>query len=391
MAIKAVLKIDGKKFNLLDATYNFSRYHSLSGYVGNMVRFEHIQIIIPYNGDIFFLHWMFTSALQKSGSISFYEDEDMIRKVKHISFAGAFCIDFKEIYHSNSAMPLYTMLTIAAGGIKIEESIFRFPWFKGPFKTEVEEVLSTVVEYVTPEVEKPKTEATKKLAKQPTPQPTTHPTHQPTAQPVLMAGKGPIGISPSPISVPPTSPPNATNLALLTPVPKPRENPALVKAVLDKAIEIIKTTNSKKGTGPCLSGIYDTVTGETFFGQNFKSNATGKKAYEDWRDADPSDGGADPIIKEIIKEYDEKIDKGEIKPSEVRDERSGAHSEIRALDQLIKDRRAKNIPVDKSSFKEFDLHNRDLWKTDKSGDPAPKDRFENCAYISNGINSIGHT
>ena len=150
MAIKSILKIDGWKYNLVKANFNFTCAVGLNGYVTNMVRFERIALLLPSYSDIFFLDWMFTQNLQKSGSIAFYKDEDMIRKVKKVIFAGAFCLGYKEVYSSTFAMPMYTELIISAGGIKIEESVFRFPWFNGPFKTELEEAIDTVEEYVVP-------------------------------------------------------------------------------------------------------------------------------------------------------------------------------------------------------------------------------------------------
>ena len=95
---------------------------------------------------------MFAPTVQKSGSISFYDDEEIAKKVKEILFAGAFCIDYKEVFQSTSGKPLHTYVTLSAGGVKIEESIFRFPWFKGPLIAPNDPSLETVVtEYLQKE------------------------------------------------------------------------------------------------------------------------------------------------------------------------------------------------------------------------------------------------
>ena len=145
MSFKAILKIDGKDYNLLDVQYNFRRYTDFSGYVTNIIRFEQIKFVITSPGNTFFLQWMFSATVQKSGTISFYDDEDKVKKVKQLIFAGAFCINYKEVFHSISREPFKSFITLSAGGVKIEESIFRFPWFKGPLAAPREFPLETVV------------------------------------------------------------------------------------------------------------------------------------------------------------------------------------------------------------------------------------------------------
>ncbi len=148
MSFKAILTIDGKKFNLWQVSYKFSRYVDQTGYCSNIIRFEPIHLLMPSSGSIFFLDWLSTPALQKSGSISFYEDEDQIRKVKQVLFAGAFCMSYKEVYNSSSSLPMCTTLTISAGGIKIEDCEFKFPWFKGTIVSKSISPIAETIEYL---------------------------------------------------------------------------------------------------------------------------------------------------------------------------------------------------------------------------------------------------
>lgn len=160
---------------------------------------------------------------------------------------------------------------------------------------------------------------------------------------------------------------------------------ALVEATSNRAREIFESGVSKKEMGPCLSGIYDPLTGETYFGQNFKNNATMRLEYQKWLDND-----ADQIIKDLVKEYEFKIKNGEIKLSEVADNRLAAHSELRALDQVLKARRKSGLPVDRSTISELFLHNIDLYKLDGNGNLVTKIRCEHCRYLTDGINTVGH-
>ncbi|WP_345990287.1 hypothetical protein AAEU33_21530 [Chryseobacterium sp. Chry.R1] len=159
-----------------------------------------------------------------------------------------------------------------------------------------------------------------------------------------------------------------------------------------KAKEIVETQSAKE-RGPCLSGVYDPATGKTFFGQNFKNNVTGKNAYEKWLSDPPELGGADPLIKQKVAEYEAKIKSGEIKLPETADNRLAAHSEIRAYDQALKARREAGLPVDENSIREMDLHNRDLQNNaikNNNGTPPPKVRCPHCGFLTDGINTHGH-
>ncbi|WP_102272791.1 hypothetical protein [Cytobacillus massiliigabonensis] len=160
---------------------------------------------------------------------------------------------------------------------------------------------------------------------------------------------------------------------------------ALIEDTSNRAREIFESGVSKKEMGPCLSGIHDPLTGKTYFGQNFKNNATMRQEYIKWLDND-----ADPIIKELVKEYESKIESGEIKLSEVADNRLAAHSEIRALDQVFKERRKAGLPVGRSTISELFLHNIDLYKSDRNGNLVTKIRCEHCRYLTDGINNVGH-
>jgi hypothetical protein len=157
----------------------------------------------------------------------------------------------------------------------------------------------------------------------------------------------------------------------------------LTDSTSKRALEIL-STESKKSRGPCLSGIYDPVTQKTFFGQNFKTNATMRQEYQKWLTED-----ADPIIKDLVKEYELKIKSGEIKLSEVADDRLAAHSELRALDQVLKARKEMGLPVNRSTLSELYLHNIDLTKSDLNNLVA-KIRCEHCRYLTDGINTVGH-
>ena len=152
-----------------------------------------------------------------------------------------------------------------------------------------------------------------------------------------------------------------------------------------KRLSEILDTQSKTSAGPCLSEIYDPLTDKIAFGQNFKTSATGKAQYYQWLEND-----ADPLIRELVKNYEKDIKTGKVLLSEVADTRLAAHSEIVALDKILKNRRSLGLTVDESTLSELYLYNIDLTKAYKNGQTVPKIRCEHCRRLTTGINTLGH-
>jgi YwqJ-like deaminase len=154
-----------------------------------------------------------------------------------------------------------------------------------------------------------------------------------------------------------------------------RGNEDLVKAVEAEAAKEI-AGKSKTANGPCLSGVYDPVTGQTQFGKNFRKNAAGRAEYAKFVE------DAHPIIKERIKAQQKLIDENKMPPET--DNRAGAHSEVRALDKAIKAREAATgKPVTESDLGSFDLHNRHMPNNNAMH------RCVNCTSVTDGVNPVG--
>ena len=161
-------------------------------------------------------------------------------------------------------------------------------------------------------------------------------------------------------------------------------NELMQDAANKKTLEILDS-QSKTAAGPCLSEIYDPLTGKIAYGQNFKTSSTGYAQYNQWLEND-----ADPLIKNLVSNYESKIKGGDIALSEVADGRLAAHSEIAALDDILKNRRELGLPVDENTLSELYLQNIDLTKAYKTGEIVPKKRCEHCRYLTDGINILNH-
>ena len=158
----------------------------------------------------------------------------------------------------------------------------------------------------------------------------------------------------------------------------------MVPAAEEKAAEII-ATQSNNSAGPCLSTVYDPELNQLYYGQNFKTTKTGVKDYKFWIENE-----ADPLIQERYLVYKDAVDSGKIMLPIWSDDRYAAHSEIRALDEAIKARRAAGLPVTDSVIKELYVYNIDLRNARRSSILLPKCRCPNCQFLTDGINTIIH-
>ncbi|MBQ5473732.1 MAG: hypothetical protein IIT65_03335 [Lachnospiraceae bacterium] len=152
----------------------------------------------------------------------------------------------------------------------------------------------------------------------------------------------------------------------------------------NKAAEIIRT-QSRNEAGPCLSAIYDPELDKIFYGQNFKHTPKMKIQYEYWINND-----ADPIVNQRYLEYRNKIDSGKIILESHVDKWYASHSEIRALDEVLKARRKVGLPVTNAVIDELYVYNIDLWDARKINIFTPKCRCPNCKNLTNGINTLIH-
>ena len=161
-------------------------------------------------------------------------------------------------------------------------------------------------------------------------------------------------------------------------------NEFMLRNMEQKALEVVQT-QSKKSAGPCLSQIYDPLTGKIEYGHNFKKGVVGTAKYEEWLEKD-----ADNLIKELEKEYRNKLKFGKIKEEDWFDKRYAGHSEIVALDKILKNRRKLGLNVSRETLSELYLYNINMSKVFKENELTPKDRCPNCKYLTNGINVLNH-
>ena len=126
-----------------------------------------------------------------------------------------------------------------------------------------------------------------------------------------------------------------------------KQNEEIVRIGNERAWRIVNIEKqSKTSAGPCLITIYAPELNQYFYGQNFEKSRVAKQSYKKWIEND-----ADEIIKKQYTPYKyQYVHKLIILPDYI-DEKLAGHSEIRALDELLKARRAVGLTADDSIFK----------------------------------------
>ena len=149
----------------------------------------------------------------------------------------------------------------------------------------------------------------------------------------------------------------------------------LVNETQEEAMQV-GATQGTKARGPVLSGVKDSLTGQTYFGQN-----TGEI---------PDD--LHPLLKNRITAYDTQLKAGQVNAAEsdlLRAGEPGTHSEVVALDKAIKAREAvTGRHMQEAELKDFLLHNRSL-RPNSLGEGVPP-RCAHCWHLTDGVRVVGN-
>lgn len=133
-----------------------------------------------------------------------------------------------------------------------------------------------------------------------------------------------------------------------------------------------------------LSGIYDTRTGQSYYGQNLTpAQLRDPEFMTRWRD------DLHPLLRDRLDAHERALADNTISAPSLDIERAGvpgSHSEINALNQALQAREAAGLPVREEDLGDLLLHNRSLGR-DSSGVPP---RCINCWHITDGVRVIGN-
>lgn len=130
MAHTAQLKIENKKYNLIECEYEFIQPVKENGQTagrpsGGII---HFTLVAPDNSDLFLHDWMQNATENKDGQIVFEVSEKTNLSTKTVHFKRAYCIRLYEYFNAHNDSQMLTKVTISAAEVafgKGEDIIFK--------------------------------------------------------------------------------------------------------------------------------------------------------------------------------------------------------------------------------------------------------------------------
>jgi hypothetical protein len=117
MAFLAKLKIGEETYNVLSADYEISSpVDERTNMPSARTKLGLINIVLESSAKVEFFEWSIRHS-KKNGKLVFYK-KDNNATMKSLEFKDGFCVYFKEVFEADGAVPMRTVLKIAAREIE---------------------------------------------------------------------------------------------------------------------------------------------------------------------------------------------------------------------------------------------------------------------------------
>ena len=113
MSFKAVLKVNGKEYNVLNSSYELFQETDATGRPSSITRGGKIFLVVEATADTSLSDWMFNNFERQDGSIV-YLKRDTDATSKELKFKEAYMVRYKEAFDSTGANPMNEAFTISA-------------------------------------------------------------------------------------------------------------------------------------------------------------------------------------------------------------------------------------------------------------------------------------
>lgn len=119
MALLAELRIDNRRYSVLECEYEFTQETDVTGRPSDRPRGGVINIVLmaPDDSDVSMHEWMREKDMTKDGVLTLFVNRDSVKAPKTIKFENAYCIRLYEYFNDNNTLPMYLKLSIMAGKI----------------------------------------------------------------------------------------------------------------------------------------------------------------------------------------------------------------------------------------------------------------------------------
>lgn len=117
MALIAELKVDSRRYSVMECEYEFTQAVDITGRPSDRPRGGVIHVVIPApdDSDLMLHEWMRDKDTTHDGSITMFVNRDSVTAPKTIHFQDAYCIRLYEYFNDNNTTPMYTKISIMAG------------------------------------------------------------------------------------------------------------------------------------------------------------------------------------------------------------------------------------------------------------------------------------
>ena len=127
MSFKAILKVAGKNYNVLNVNYGLFQETDATGRPSTITRGGKIDVTVESTGETDLFEWMTNSFERKDGSVVFYK-RDNDATLKELKFKEAYLVKHKEKFDSTGDNPLTETFTISARELEMGTGKYINEW-----------------------------------------------------------------------------------------------------------------------------------------------------------------------------------------------------------------------------------------------------------------------
>lgn len=127
MSFKAILKVSGEEFVILNCNYALAQETDATGRPSSVTRGGKVQIEVESTANTALSDWMFNNFERRSGSIVFLK-RDTEATAKELIFEEAYAVKYVENFDSTGKNPMTETITISSRIIKIGNGAHENEW-----------------------------------------------------------------------------------------------------------------------------------------------------------------------------------------------------------------------------------------------------------------------
>ena len=129
MAVKAVLELEGKKFNIYEFNYKLKQPADKMGFPAGDPFGGYITLTLESDKDTLIYDWTKSDDMQKNGVITFYKQDGM-SQFKQLKFYEAYCFVIHEEFTSRGEFAMRYTIEISPGNVNYNGSNYTKIWSK---------------------------------------------------------------------------------------------------------------------------------------------------------------------------------------------------------------------------------------------------------------------